>query len=75
MKRLRFECVIPEQNKSAFYELATGRDLFGFVLLRCFGRIGGRGRCLKTRFATETAMLAARDSLQEKRLKRGYIPV
>ena len=75
MKKLRFECVIPERNKSAFYEIIAGHDLFGLVLIRCFGRIGGRGRCLKTRCANTDEMLAECERLQARRLKRGYIPV
>ena len=39
-EQLYLECVIPERNRNAYYKIISGQDLFGFKLIRCWGRIG-----------------------------------
>lgn len=68
-----FECIIPERNKSAFYLLVAGRDLFGYILLRRWGRIGTRGQPkLQMRFTTEEDLFKEYDRVRKERLKREY---
>jgi len=74
-KKTYFECVIPEQNKRAFYELSAGRDLFGFMLVRRWGRIGCKGRRQRQRFLDENDMLKAYKRIHKERIKHKYIAV
>ena len=39
-EHIYMECVQPEKNKRAYYRLVAGRDLFGFKLIRSWGRLG-----------------------------------
>lgn len=71
-----YVCIIPDRNKKAFYELFAGKDLFGFVLIRRWGRIGTRGQPkIKQRFIEETAMLKEYKRVHRERMKHGYIQV
>ena len=71
-----YVCIIPDRNKRAFYELFAGKDLFGFVLTRRWGRIGTRGQPkIKQRFIEETEMLKEYKRVHRERVKHGYIQV
>lgn len=75
-KKTYFECVIPERNKRAFYELIGGQDLFGYVLIRRWGRIGTKGQpVMRQRFSCESEMLQEFHRVQKRRLKREYASV
>ncbi|MFP7756210.1 WGR domain-containing protein [Thermodesulfobacteriota bacterium B35] len=73
IKSAYLECRIPERNRSAFYHLMAGRDLFGLVLIRHWGRIGTRGQPkLKSRFASEEEMLREFQRILQLRFRHGY---
>ena len=40
IEQIYMECVKPERNKYAYYRLVAGHDLFGFKLIRSWGRLG-----------------------------------
>ena len=44
VKEAYFRCIIPEENRSAFYELRLIRCRDGYVLHRKWGRIGTSGQ-------------------------------
>ena len=68
-----FKCVIPERNKSAFYLMIAGRDLFGYILIRRWGRIGTKGQPrLQMRFTTEEDLFEEYNRVRKERLKREY---
>lgn len=74
-KREYFECVIQTKNRFAFYELIAGRDLFGFIVVKRWGRIGTKGQPLNTkRFSNKTAMMKEFDRVYKKRIKHKYKP-
>lgn len=74
--RIYFECVIPERNKRAFYNLIAGRDLFGCIVIRHWGRIGTRGQPkLTQRFLDEGAMMKEFERVRKERFKHQYKPV
>lgn len=71
-----YVCIIPERNKKAFYELFAGKDLFGFIIFRRWGRIGTKGQPgIRQRFLEETKMLEEYDRVHQERLKHGYMQV
>ena len=71
-----YVCIIPDRNKKAFYELFAGKDLFGFILIRRWGRIGTKGQPgKKQRFIEETGMLKEYERVHQERIKRGYLEV
>jgi len=58
---------------ACFYALLIERDLFGrTVLVRCWGRIGGRGRERVEEHANETEAAAALEKLAAAKRRRGY---
>ena len=60
LKRQHFECIIPELNKKAFYDIIAGHDLFGYILIRRWGRIGTKGQPhMRQRFRNKKEMLGA----------------
>ena len=68
-----FECIIPERNKSAFYLMVAGRDLFGYILIRRWGRIGTKGHPkLQMRFTSEEDLSKEYHRVRNERLKRDY---
>jgi len=72
-KAAYLECRIPEKNRAAFYNLVAGRDLFGLILIRHWGRIGTRGQPkLKQRFESEKEMMREFDRIMCCRFKHGY---
>ncbi len=71
-----YVCIIPDQNKKAFYELFAGKDLFGFVLIRRWGRIGTKGQpWKKQRFLEKTGLLQEYDRVHQERIKHGYLQI
>jgi len=75
-KREYFVCIIPQKNKFAFYELIAARDLFGFIVVRHWGRIGTKGQPAKQqRFADEHGMMKEFDRVYRERIGHKYIPV
>ena len=65
--------VEPEQNVARFYALMIERDLFGrIVLIRHWGRIGGRGRERLDEYASETEAAEAMGKLAAAKRRRGY---
>jgi predicted DNA-binding WGR domain protein len=62
-----------EQNVARFYALMIERDLFGrIVLVRHWGRIGGRGRERMDEYASEVEAAAAMGRLAAAKRRRGY---
>src|SRR4051812_343153 len=65
--------VDPERNVARFYALMIERDLFGrTVLVRHWGRVGGRGRERTEEYASETEAAAALAKLAAAKRRRGY---
>jgi len=63
----------PEQNMARFYAMTIERSLFGhYMLVRCWGRIGGRGRIKSEWFDDEKAAAIRRDQLTRSKRRRGY---
>ncbi len=63
----------PELNVARFYALMIERDLFGsVVLVRHWGRIGGRGREQVEAHASEAEAGRAMDRIMAAKIKRGY---
>ncbi len=67
------ECICDEKNKYAFYEITATIDLFGYVLVRRWGRIGSKGRIMKERFPSQEETKEALNRVLKKRLSRKYI--
>jgi predicted DNA-binding WGR domain protein len=65
--------VDPARNMRRFYSLEVERDLFDrVVLVRHWGRIGTAGKVRLDEYSAETAALAALQSLQARKIRRGY---
>lgn len=63
----------PTRNMRRFYRLDVQPDLFGGVLLmKEWGRIGGRGRIMAEPYDTESPALAALQRQAERKRRRGY---
>lgn len=61
------------KNMARFYALSLQRSLFGDVLLvRCWGRIGTKGRLRSEWFETERAAADALHRLEHLKGRRGY---
>jgi predicted DNA-binding WGR domain protein len=73
-EKIYLECVIPEKNRNAFYRLMSGQDLFGFKLIRTWGRRGSRERIrMQERFDSREEMKKAWNRILMLRLCHGYI--
>jgi predicted DNA-binding WGR domain protein len=65
--------VDPDHRMARFYMLTIERDLFGTIrLVRCWGRIGTRGRELAEEFETETEAAKALEAVAQAKRRRGY---
>jgi predicted DNA-binding WGR domain protein len=63
----------PGRNVARFYALMIERDLFGrTVLVRHWGRIGGRGRERTDEHASEGEAAVALEKLAASKRRRGY---
>jgi predicted DNA-binding WGR domain protein len=66
----------PARNMSRFYSLEVERDLLGHVVLvRRWGRIGSAGKTRLDEHAGEEEAIAALQSLQNAKRRKGYLPV
>ena len=64
----------PEANCFRFYRVELARDLFGaWCRVRCWGRIGGRGRQQIDSFASREAAERACETLATAKRRRGYV--
>ena len=73
IKHVYLECRIFERNRHAFYTITAGHDLFGWTLIRHWGRIGTKGQPkLRKRFTTEEAIRCEFGRVLEKRYSRQY---
>jgi predicted DNA-binding WGR domain protein len=73
MREIYLRRIDPEQNVQRFYALKVERNLFGeVVLVREWGRIGGRGRTMATEHPDEAAAEQALEALQASKIRRGY---
>ena len=73
LKTAYLECKIPERNRAAFYNLIAGRDLFGLILIRHWGRIGTKGQPkLRHRYTSEHELMHDFHRVLKKRLRHRY---
>ncbi len=73
LKTAYLECRIPEQNRAAFYHLVAARDLFGYILIRHWGRIGTKGQPkLRHRYTSEHDLMKGFQGVLKKRLRHQY---
>jgi predicted DNA-binding WGR domain protein len=60
-------------NMARFYNVDVERDLFGnVVLVRCWGRIGTRGKVRLDEFRDEVTARSAMSRLLLRKVRRGY---
>ncbi len=65
--------VDPARNMACFYSLEVERDLFGrVVLVRRWGRFGTAGKVRLDEYAGEGEALAALQTFQARKIRRGY---
>ena len=70
---IRFERVMPEQNCYREYEIGVTQDLFGeWVLIRSWGRIGGRHRTMAMMCPGREDAAKVAQRIAHRRLSRGY---
>lgn len=63
----------PEKNRFRFYSMAVQPDLFGqYYLIRTWGRIGSRGRCMPEIFNTYDEAIKSIDAIVKVRHNHGY---
>jgi predicted DNA-binding WGR domain protein len=68
------ECVLLEKNRNAFYRLIACRDLFGFKLIRIWGRIGTREKIrMQERFTDQEELKKAYRKIMAIRHSHGYV--
>ncbi len=73
IEQIYMECVKPERNKCAYYRLVAGRDLFGFKLIRSWGRLGTKESPRhQERFINTAEMEKSFRRIIKKRLSHGY---
>jgi predicted DNA-binding WGR domain protein len=69
----RFVSVDPERNRYRFYSLTWQPILWGGgVLLRCWGRIGTRGRSSEVFYQDRSNAQQLVEHIIKRRLQRGY---
>jgi len=73
---IHLECINPEKNRMAFYRLTAMQDLFGYKLVRQWGRIGTKGQPRQTeRFSEQVTMAQGLRRIVRTRLLHGYVIV
>ena len=73
MSAVTLHRIDPAQNMARFYALDVQPDLFGCILLvKAWGRIGGRGRVAHELHLTEAQARAALQRQAERKRRRGY---
>jgi len=66
--------IVPSQNMARFYGIALQPTLFGEVaVVRCWGRIGTRGRVKSATYANAEQAADVFAKLERKKLLRGYV--
>lgn len=66
--------VDPSQNMARFYGIALQPNLFGEVsVIRCWGRIGTRGRSMVVTFQDNEQAAAVLDQLESQKRGGGYV--
>lgn len=72
---LRLRRIDPTQNMRRYYGMYIQPDLFGGAsLVRCWGRIGTRGRQLIDSHDDEGSAVSALIEMSNKKRRRGYTP-
>ncbi len=68
------ERIDPAQNMARFYQLSVQPTLFGEQsVVRCWGRIGTRGRSMMVTYATEGDAVKAYKALVRSKVAKGYL--
>jgi len=66
--------IVPSENMARFYGIALQPTLFGEVaVVRCWGRIGTRGRAMSMTYPDAEQAADALTELETKKRRRGYI--
>lgn len=66
--------IIPSENMARFYGIALQPTLFGEVaVVRCWGRIGTRGRTMAVTYPNAKKAADAFADLEGKKRRRGYV--
>ena len=74
--RIDLARVDPRQNMARFYGIAIQPTLFGEVsVVRCWGRIGTRGRIMSVTYSDADEASKACNKLEQKKRRRGYSSV
>ena len=64
----------PKQNMARFYGIALQPTLFGEVsVVRCWGRIGTRGRTMSVTYGDTAQAVDAVEKLEYQKRRRGYV--
>ncbi|MCE8001037.1 MAG: WGR domain-containing protein [Rhodobiaceae bacterium] len=67
--------IVPSQNMARFYGITLQPTLFGEVaVVRCWGRIGTRGRVMSVTYSDAKRASDACNELERHKRRRGYIP-
>lgn len=66
--------IVPSENMARFYGIALQPTLFGEVaVVRCWGRIGTRGRVMAITYPDAEQASAALVKLENTKRRRGYV--
>ncbi len=66
--------IVPSENIARFYGIAPQPTLFGDVaVVRCWGRIGTRGRAMAVTYPNAEHAAHALADLEIKKRRRGYV--
>ncbi len=66
--------LVPSENMARFYGIALQPTLFGEVaVVRCWGRIGTRGRVMGITYPDAEQASAALVKLEKTKRRRGYV--
>ena len=66
--------IVPAQNMARFYGITLQPTLFGEVaVVRCWGRIGSRGRTMAVTYPDTKRAAEAFAELERKKRRRGYV--
>jgi len=66
--------IAPSENMARFYGIALQPTLFGEVaVVRCWGRIGTRGRVMASTYPDAEQAVDALEKLEYTKRRRGYV--
>ena len=72
--QIRMTRIDPDRNMKRFYAIDLQRELFGqWECVRSWGRIGSRGRCVKSMFRTQQEAAEEADKWYRTKRRRGYM--